>query len=158
MHCELTVCCVPVFRTDSHPDLRLWQQPWKQGEGLESWPVPTAQPEEEAAPPLPAPSDKEAGVASFQTSYISSEHCYQKTTAYYPGALAVETRGSELEHSLRRSEDLIYGGSAETYPAATTKTPALHTDKVSRLLRGPGDTTLSRARLLRSVCACETVE
>ncbi|XP_046896645.1 PHD finger protein 20-like [Hypomesus transpacificus] len=139
---------ISILQTDSHPDLRLWQQPWKQGEGLESWPVPTAQPEEEAAPPLPAPSDKEAGVASFQTSYISSEHCYQKTTAYYPGALAVETRGSELEHSLRRSEDLIYGGSAETYPAATTKTPALHTDKAEEFLvdeekwnRGPLETS-----------------
>ncbi len=48
---------------------------------------------------------------SFQDSYISSEHCYQKPRTYYPAVerrLVVETRcGSELEDSLRSTEDLL---------------------------------------------------
>lgn len=48
---------------------------------------------------------------SFQDSYISSEHCYQKPRAYYPAVeqrLVVETRqGSELEDSMRSTEDLL---------------------------------------------------
>ncbi|CAB1353526.1 unnamed protein product [Coregonus sp. 'balchen'] len=61
---------------------------------------------------------------SFQDSYILSEHCYQKPRAYYPAVeqrLVVETtrRGSELEDSLRSTEDLLereqrYGGMLET--------------------------------------------
>ncbi|KAM9534793.1 PHD finger protein 20-like isoform 5-T5 [Salvelinus alpinus] len=61
---------------------------------------------------------------SFQDSYIMSEHCYQKPRAYYPAVeqrLVVETtrRGSELEDSLRSTEDLLereqrYGGMLET--------------------------------------------
>lgn len=50
-------------------------------------------------------------MASFQDSYISSEHCYQKPRTYYPAVeqrLVVETRGgSELEDSLRSTEDLL---------------------------------------------------
>lgn len=37
-------------------------------------------------------------VSSFQTSYISSEHCYQKPHAYYPALeqrLVVETRSTD---------------------------------------------------------------
>lgn len=48
---------------------------------------------------------------SFQDSYITSEHCYQKPRAYYPAVeqrLVVETRqGSELEDSLRSTEELL---------------------------------------------------
>lgn len=48
---------------------------------------------------------------SFQDSYISSEHCYQKPRAYYPAVeqrLVVETRqGSELEDSMRSTEELL---------------------------------------------------
>jgi hypothetical protein len=60
---------------------------------------------------------------SFQDSYILSEHCYQKPRAYYPAVeqrLVVETRqGSELEDSMRSTEDLLereqrYGGLLDT--------------------------------------------
>ncbi|CAN9512497.1 unnamed protein product [Ophioblennius macclurei] len=48
---------------------------------------------------------------SFQDSYITSEHCYQKPRAYYPAVeqrLVVETRqGSELEDSMRSTEELL---------------------------------------------------
>ncbi|KAG7275978.1 hypothetical protein CRUP_028535 [Coryphaenoides rupestris] len=67
---------------------------------------------------------------SFQDSYIISEHCYQKPRAYYPPAveqrLVVETRqGSELEDSMRSTEDLLereqrYGGLLGTH---RTKVP-----------------------------------
>lgn len=57
-----------------------------------------------------APSPMETH-CSFQDSYISSEHCYQKPRTYYPAVerrLVVETRGgSELEDSLRSTEDLL---------------------------------------------------
>lgn len=60
---------------------------------------------------------------SFQDSYITSEHCYQKPRAYYPAVeqrLVVETRqGSELEDSMRSTEELLereqrYGSLLET--------------------------------------------
>lgn len=69
---------------------------------------------------------------SFQNSYITSEHCYQKPRAYYPAVeqrLVVETRqGSELEDSMRSTEELLereqrYGSLLETEkskPAGTT--------------------------------------
>lgn len=83
---------------------------------------------------------------SFQDSYIISEHCYQKPRAYYPPAveqrLVVETRqGSELEDSMRSTEDLLereqrYGGLLDTHrtkapPPATKVAPATlyYTDK-----------------------------
>lgn len=61
------------------------------------------------SPPSPHASDSTDGeqlnskqaarpACSFQTSYISSEHCYQKPHAYYPALeqrLVVETRSSE---------------------------------------------------------------
>lgn len=68
---------------------------------------------------------------SFQDSYITSEHCYQKPRAYYPAVeqrLVVETRqGSELEDSMRSTEELLereqrYGSLLETDKPKSTGT------------------------------------
>nr|XP_046199753.1 PHD finger protein 20-like isoform X4 [Oncorhynchus gorbuscha] len=127
-----------ILQTQTHSDLKLWCQPWKQEEKLGmSCSMATSR------TPSPAANDREGGEAlkamsvsalsekakrvqmsptSFQdsnASYISSEHCYQKPRAYYPAVeqrLVVETRGgSELEDSLRSTENLLeqeqrYGG------------------------------------------------
>ncbi|XP_064779033.1 PHD finger protein 20-like isoform X3 [Oncorhynchus masou masou] len=127
-----------ILQTQTHSDLKLWRQPWKQEEKLGmSCSMATSR------TPSPAANDREGGNAlkamsvsalsekakrvqmsptSFQdsnASYISSEHCYQKPRAYYPAVeqrLVVETRGgSELEDSLRSTENLLeqeqrYGG------------------------------------------------
>ncbi|XP_041748383.2 PHD finger protein 20 isoform X2 [Coregonus clupeaformis] len=142
-----------ILHTQTHPDLRLWCQPWKQAE--RPWRRGGTGTGTDAAP-SPAPTDEgserdhkslarggaEALMSaameklsrassssfspyqSFQDSYIMSEHCYQKPRAYYPAVeqrLVVETtrRGSELEDSLRSTEDLLereqrYGGMLET--------------------------------------------
>ncbi|XP_061113392.1 PHD finger protein 20b isoform X2 [Conger conger] len=122
-----------ILQTQAHPDLKLWCQPWKQAEkprkrgGADTGAMPSPATDEgeererergggcgvgEAAEKQPS------RVPSFQDSYISSEHCYQKPRTYYPAVeqrLVVETRGSELEDSLRSTEDLLeleqrYGG------------------------------------------------
>uniref|UniRef100_A0A8C7DB99 PHD finger protein 20, b n=1 Tax=Oncorhynchus kisutch TaxID=8019 RepID=A0A8C7DB99_ONCKI len=119
-----------ILQTQTHSDLKLWCQPWKQEEKLGmSCSMATSR------TPSPAANDREGGEAlkamsvsalsekakrvqmsptSFQdsnASYISSEHCYQKPRAYYPAVeqrLVVETRGgSELEDSLRSTENLL---------------------------------------------------
>lgn len=68
---------------------------------------------------------------SFQDSYITLEHCYQKPRAYYPAVeqrLVVETRqGSELEDSMRSTEELLereqrYGSLLETDKPKSTST------------------------------------
>ncbi|CDQ61526.1 unnamed protein product [Oncorhynchus mykiss] len=89
-----------ILHTQTHPDLRLWCQPWKRAE--RPWRRDGSGTGTDAAP----------------------EHCYQKPRAYYPAVeqrLVVETtrRGSELEDSLRSTEDLLereqrYGGMLET--------------------------------------------
>ncbi|KAK6303900.1 hypothetical protein J4Q44_G00263540 [Coregonus suidteri] len=95
-----------ILRKQTHSDLKLWRQPWKQEEELgrscgaspgsrrRSW-----------------PNRVQKTFQDSKASYISSEHCYQKPWAYYPAAeqrLVVETRGgSELEDSLRSTEDLL---------------------------------------------------
>ncbi|XP_078139715.1 PHD finger protein 20 isoform X2 [Centroberyx gerrardi] len=144
-----------VLQSKTHPDLRLWCQPWKQAErprksfdscpGTDAAPSPAA-PDEDmsrgeilmsnaleklsraAATATSSASSSSCSSSSspylsFQDSYISSEHCYQKPRAYYPAVeqrLVVETRqGSELEDSMRSTEDLLereqrYGGLLET--------------------------------------------
>ncbi|XP_014001369.2 PHD finger protein 20b [Salmo salar] len=127
-----------ILQTQTHSDLKLWRQPWKQEEKLgmsrsmatSRAPSPAANDREVGdalkAMSVSAPSGKAKRVqmspTSFQdsnASYISSEHCYQKPRAYYPAVeqrLVVETRGgSELEDSLRSTENLLeleqrYGG------------------------------------------------
>ncbi|KAM4612719.1 PHD finger protein 20 isoform 2-T2 [Polymixia lowei] len=132
-----------VLQSKTHPDLRLWCQPWKQAE--RPWKSYDSYPGTDAAPSPAAPdedmsrgeilmsnaleklsraaaaagsssassscSSSSSPYLSFQDSYISSEHCYQKPRAYYPAVeqrLVVETRqGSELEDSMRSTEDLL---------------------------------------------------
>lgn len=140
-------------RTQTHPDLQLWCQPWKRAErpwrrggsgmGTDAAPSPALTDEGSekdhkslarggAEALMSAAMEKLSRASSsafspyqsFQDSYIMSEHCYQKPRAYYPAVeqrLVVETtrRGSELEDSLRSTEDLLereqrYGGMLET--------------------------------------------
>lgn len=112
-----------ILQTQAHPDLKLWRQPWKHAGGLRrrmagdsgiATPLPPSPPEmgenefETLKSEAPSPMETHC---SFQDSYISSEHCYQKPRTYYPAVerrLVVETRGgSELEDSLRSTEDLL---------------------------------------------------
>ncbi|XP_068171704.1 PHD finger protein 20 isoform X2 [Antennarius striatus] len=135
---------------NAHPDLQLWREPWKDFEtsriGSESYrgsdavPSPVT-PDEDmsrgeilmsnaleklsraATVATPSSSCSSSPFPSFQDSYITSEHCYQKPWAYYPAVeqrLVVETRqGSELEDSMRSTEELLereqrYGSLLET--------------------------------------------
>lgn len=139
-------------RSNTHPDLQLWQQPWKHLErsracfdsyyGSDAAPSP-ATPDEDMsrgeilmsnaleklsraatiATSSSSSSSASSPFPSFQDSYITSEHCYQKPRAYYPAVeqrLVVETRqGSELEDSMRSTEELLereqrYGSLLET--------------------------------------------
>ncbi|XP_057175483.1 PHD finger protein 20b isoform X2 [Triplophysa rosa] len=112
-----------ILQTQAHPDLKLWRQPWKPADGLRrkvagdsgfTTPFPSSPPEMGASEvdvlksEVPSPMETHC---SFQDSYISSDHCYQKPRTYYPAVerrLVVETRGgSELEDSLRSTEDLL---------------------------------------------------
>ncbi|XP_016116924.1 PHD finger protein 20-like [Sinocyclocheilus grahami] len=112
-----------ILQTQAHPDLKFWRQPWKSADGLRrktagdsgiATPFPSSPPEiganefETLKSEVPSPVETHC---SFQDSYISSEHCYQKPCTYYPAMerrLVVETRcGSELEDSLRSTEDLL---------------------------------------------------
>lgn len=146
----------PIFRSNTHPDLQLWRQPWKHLErpracsdscrGSDAAPSPVT-PDEDmsrgeilmsnaleklsraATAAASSSSCSSSPFPSFQDSYITSEHCYQKPRAYYPAVeqrLVVETRqGSELEDSMRSTEELLereqrYGSLLETdKPKAT---------------------------------------
>ncbi|XP_076739891.1 PHD finger protein 20 isoform X3 [Maylandia zebra] len=139
-----------VLQNNSHPDLQLWRHPWKHLErsriGSDSCrssnaiPSPVTPDEDmnrgeilmsnaleklsRAATAATASSScSSSPFPSFQDSYITSEHCYQKPRAYYPAVeqrLVVETRqGSELEGSMRSTEELLereqrYGSLLET--------------------------------------------
>ncbi|XP_023654503.2 PHD finger protein 20b isoform X2 [Paramormyrops kingsleyae] len=112
---------ISVLQSQSHPELQLWCQPWKRAEK----PKKTASTEKGLAPPAALGDNAQDGDGMYhstlvggekmghtaaQDSYISSEHCYQKPHTYYPATeqrLVVETRDSELEDSLRSTEDLL---------------------------------------------------
>ncbi|CAB1335985.1 unnamed protein product [Coregonus sp. 'balchen'] len=112
-----------ILRKQTHSDLKLWRQPWKQEEELgrscgaspgsrrRSWEVGDALSATSVSTPSEQPNRVQKTFQDSKASYISSEHCYQKPWAYYPAAeqrLVVETRGgSELEDSLRSTEDLL---------------------------------------------------
>lgn len=139
-----------VLQNGSHPDLQLWRQPWKH---LERSRIGSDSCRSSNAAPSPVTPDEDMNrgeilmsnaleklsraatsattssscssfpFPSFQDSYITSEHCYQKPRAYYPAVeqrLVVETRqGSELEDSMRSTEELLereqrYGSLLET--------------------------------------------
>ncbi|KAM4741682.1 PHD finger protein 20 isoform 2-T3 [Anableps anableps] len=127
-----------VLQSSTHSDLRLWQQPWKHFNrprlgsdscrGSNTVPSPLT-PDEDmsrgeilmsnaleklsraATAATSSSSSSSSPFPSFQDSYITSEHCYQKPRAYYPAVeqrLVVETRqGSELEDSMRSTEELL---------------------------------------------------
>ncbi|KAM6927633.1 PHD finger protein 20 [Xenentodon cancila] len=127
-----------VLQSSTHPDLQLWRQPWKHLErspigfdscrGSNTAPSPVT-PEEDmsrgeilmsnaleklsraATAATSSYSSSSSPFPSFQDSYITSDHCYQKPRAYYPAVeqrLVVETRqGSELEDSMRSTEELL---------------------------------------------------
>ncbi|XP_019942403.1 PHD finger protein 20 isoform X2 [Paralichthys olivaceus] len=138
-----------VLQSNTHPDLQLWRQPWKHLErsltgfdscrGSDTAPSPVTPDEDmsrgeilmsnaleklsRAATAATSSSSCSSPFPSFQDSYITSEHCYQKPRAYYPAVeqrLVVETRqGSELEDSMRSTEELLereqrYGSLLET--------------------------------------------
>ncbi|XP_072238865.1 PHD finger protein 20 isoform X2 [Leuresthes tenuis] len=126
-----------VLKSSNHPDLQLWRQPWKHLErsrigsdscrGSNTAPSPVTPDEDmsrgeilmsnaleklsRAATAATSSSSSSFPFPSFQDSYITSEHCYQKPRAYYPAVeqrLVVETRqGSELEDSMRSTEELL---------------------------------------------------
>nr|XP_057922526.1 PHD finger protein 20 isoform X2 [Doryrhamphus excisus] len=127
-----------ILQSNTHPDLKLWRQPWKRiarpavnpdsCRGSNTAPSPVT-PDEDmtrgeilmsnaleklsraAATSSSSSSSSSSPFPSFQDSYITSEHCYQKPWAYYPAVeqrLVVETRqGSELEDSMRSTEELL---------------------------------------------------
>lgn len=108
-----------ILQAQAHPDLKLWRQPWKPSDGMfrkgamhsgmttpsPSSPYGTDSTDGEqlnTKQPMPPP-------CSFQMSYISNDHCYQKPHAYYPALeqrLVVETRSTEelLELETRKLE------------------------------------------------------
>uniref|UniRef100_A0A4W6EY61 PHD finger protein 20, a n=1 Tax=Lates calcarifer TaxID=8187 RepID=A0A4W6EY61_LATCA len=147
-----------VLQSSSHPDLQLWRQPWKHLErsrtcsdscrSSDAAPSPVT-PDEDmsrgeilmsnaleklsraATAATSSSSCSSSPFPSFQDSYITSEHCYQKPRAYYPAVeqrLVVETRqGSELEDSMRSTEELLereqrYGSLLETDKPKSTGT------------------------------------
>ncbi|XP_041836517.1 PHD finger protein 20 [Melanotaenia boesemani] len=127
-----------VLQSSTHSDLQLWRQPWKHLErsrigsdscrGSNTVPSPVT-PDEDmsrgeilmsnaleklsraATAATSSSSCSSYSFPSFQDSYITSEHCYQKPRAYYPAVeqrLVVETRqGSELEDSMRSTEEQL---------------------------------------------------
>nr|XP_046240604.1 PHD finger protein 20 isoform X2 [Scatophagus argus] len=148
-----------VLQSNTHPDLQLWRQPWKHLErsrtisdscrGSDAAPSPVTPDEDMSrgeilmsnaleklsraatAAATPSSSCSSSPFPSFQDSYITSEHCYQKPRAYYPAVeqrLVVETRqGSELEDSMRSTEELLereqrYGSLLETDKPKSTGT------------------------------------
>ncbi|XP_027000880.1 PHD finger protein 20b isoform X4 [Tachysurus fulvidraco] len=97
-----------ILQAQAHPDLKLWRQPWKPSDGsLRKGAVHSGM--TTPSPPSPRAADyidaeqvnskqPVPPACSFQTSYISSEHCYQKPHTYYPALeqrLVVETRSTE---------------------------------------------------------------
>ncbi|XP_029287479.1 PHD finger protein 20 isoform X2 [Cottoperca gobio] len=143
-----------VLQSNTHPDLQLWRQPWKHLErlrtasdsyrGSDAAPSPVTPDEdmsrgeilmsnalEKLSRAATATTSSSSPFPSFQDSYITSEHCYQKPRAYYPAVeqrLVVETRqGSELEDSMRSTEELLereqrYGSLLETDKPKSTST------------------------------------
>uniref|UniRef100_A0A8C1XL94 PHD finger protein 20, b n=1 Tax=Cyprinus carpio TaxID=7962 RepID=A0A8C1XL94_CYPCA len=113
-----------ILQTQAHPDLKFWRQPWKPADSLRrkmagdsgiATPFPSSPLEmgvnefETLKSEVPSPVETHC---SFQDSYISSEHCYQKPRTYYPAVerrLVVETRcgseyGTPLDHDHRMKQ------------------------------------------------------
>lgn len=95
-------------RSQTHPDLKLWRQPWKPTERsrMKSKALQDAKTVSSSSG-LEAIEHKEAFSSSFQ-DYISSEHCYQKPQTLYQvlePRLVLKTRvESLLEDRLHSTE------------------------------------------------------
>uniref|UniRef100_A0A8C6UEZ9 PHD finger protein 20, a n=1 Tax=Neogobius melanostomus TaxID=47308 RepID=A0A8C6UEZ9_9GOBI len=129
-----------VLQNNAHPELQLWRLPWKQAErarfhtdsdscrGKEDMSrgeilLSNALEKLSRAAATSSSSCSSSPFPSFQDSYITSEHCYQKPRAYYPAVeqrLVVETRqASEVEDNRRSTEELLereqrYGNLSES--------------------------------------------
>ncbi|KAF5909035.1 PHD finger protein 20 isoform X3, partial [Clarias magur] len=95
-----------ILQAQAHPDLKLWRKPWKASDGIlrkgtmnSGMTTPSSPHATDSMDGEPVNSKQPVPpVSSFQTSYISSEHCYQKPHAYYPALeqrLVVETRSTD---------------------------------------------------------------
>lgn len=76
-------CYTPFCRSQTHPDLKLWREPWKLTERsrIKSMALPDAKNVSSSAS-SEVILHKEPFSSSFQ-DYISSEHCYQKPQTLY---------------------------------------------------------------------------
>lgn len=99
---------ISVLQNQTHPDLKLWRQPWKPTERsrMKSKALHDAKTVSSSAG-LETIENKEAFSSSFQ-DYISSEHCYQKPQTLYQvlePRLVLKTRvESLLEDRLHSTE------------------------------------------------------
>lgn len=103
---------IPIYhRSQSHPDLKLWRQPWKLTEKsrMKTMALPDTK-TVSASASLDAIQRKEPLTSSFQ-DYISSEHCYQKPQTLYQvlePRLVLKTRvESVLEDRLHNTETVL---------------------------------------------------
>ncbi|XP_022538372.2 PHD finger protein 20 isoform X2 [Astyanax mexicanus] len=111
---------ISVLQNETHPDLRLWCQPWKQTERCRkntAHSVASARAKGSVPQDLQRTESEEhlsdipSSPASFCNSYISSEHCYPKPWVFYPALeerLVVERwTESELEDGLRACKRVL---------------------------------------------------
>uniref|UniRef100_A0A8C1ICC6 PHD finger protein 20, a n=1 Tax=Cyprinus carpio TaxID=7962 RepID=A0A8C1ICC6_CYPCA len=102
---------ISVLQSQSHPDLKLWRQPWKLTEKsrMKTMALPDTK-TVSASASLDAIQLKEPLTSSFQ-DYISSEHCYQKPQTLYQvlePRLVLKTRvESVLEDRLHNTETVL---------------------------------------------------
>uniref|UniRef100_A0A8C1XP39 PHD finger protein 20, a n=1 Tax=Cyprinus carpio TaxID=7962 RepID=A0A8C1XP39_CYPCA len=102
---------ISVLQSQSHPDLKLWRQPWKLTEKsrMKTMALPDTK-TVSASASLDAIQRKEPLTSSFQ-DYISSEHCYQKPQTLYQvlePRLVLKTRvESVLEDRLHNTETVL---------------------------------------------------
>ncbi len=131
---------IPFYcRSQSHPDLKLWRQPWKLTEKsrMKSMALPDTK-TVSAPASLEAIQRKEPLTSSFQ-DYISSEHCYQKPLTLYQvlePRLVLKTRvESVLEDRLHNTETVLkneqhYNGEIQPALLKTYSTQLLNHSKV----------------------------
>ncbi|XP_055039558.2 PHD finger protein 20 isoform X1 [Misgurnus anguillicaudatus] len=102
---------ISVLQSQAHPDLKLWQNPWKLSgrSRMKSTAVSDSKPVSPSASPETS-LHKDFISSSFQ-NYISSEHCYQKPHALYhvlEPRLVLKTRvESEMEDRLYNTKTLL---------------------------------------------------
>ncbi len=131
---------IPFYcRGQSHPDLKLWRQPWKliEKSRMKSMALPDTK-TVSASPSLEAIQRKEPLTSSFQ-DYIRSEHCYQKPQTLYqvlePRLVLKTLVESMLEDRLHNNETVLkneqlYNGEIQPALLKTPSTPLLNHSKV----------------------------